>query len=180
MAVDLYPYDAAWAQLFKDAEAELSQTGLFVWIEHIGSTSVPCLPAKPIIDIMAGQHEHVSRARLLRALDSLDYRHRVDASIDRESFWRDNSDGARTHHLHVVPSAATDHHDLLFRDRLGADPQLRAEYADLKRQLARRFATDTDRRRYGDGKTNFIQRAVDTERTCRGMPPGAPVYSRRP
>ncbi len=177
MAVELHPYDGGWVVRFEEAAGELRATGLFEWIEHIGSTSVPGLAAKPIVDVMAGLRRGVEVERLVADVAELGYIHRRGAMIDRETFRRD-TDGERTHHLHVVPEAATSHHDILFRDRLRRDSSLRAEYEGLKRRLAQRYGHEADRRNYADGKTEFVQRAVDAERAARGLTTGAPVYSR--
>ncbi len=176
--VSLVPYDPVWPSQFAHAAEELNGTDLFGWIEHIGSTAVPGLLAKPIIDIMAGVRRSEAKDDLVGLLATLGYHHRRDAFVDRETFRRDGGDGQRTHHLHVVAASDLSHHDLLFRDRLRREPALAAEYQSLKETLAARHSTDLDRRGYAGGKTDFVQRVVDAERAERGLAVGASVYSR--
>ncbi len=180
MSIPLEAHSSNWGAMFAEARAELASTGVFDWIEHIGSTSVPQLVAKPIIDIMGGVRSAVSTDALVAAVREVGYVHRPGDFVDRETFRRDGPSGERTHHLHVVPASATEHQDILFRDRLRRDADRRLEYEVLKLRLATEHAGDRDRRGYSAGKTDFIQRVVDAERAERGLPVGAPVAMRNP
>lgn len=82
----LQPYDSQWPGRFREAADELRGTGLFAWIEHVGSTAVPGLAAKPIIDLMSGIRASVEAEALVTAMASLGYSHRRGAFIDRETF----------------------------------------------------------------------------------------------
>lgn len=180
MRIPLEAHNSKWGAMFAEARAELASARVFDWIEHIGSTSVPQLVAKPIIDIMAGVRPGVSAGDLVATVREIGYVHRPGDFVDRETFRRDGPSGERTHHLHVVPASATEHHDILFRDRLRRDADQRVEYEALKLRLARDHAGDPDRRGYSAGKTEFIQRVVDAERADRGLRVGAPVAMRNP
>jgi GrpB-like predicted nucleotidyltransferase (UPF0157 family) len=104
MPVDVIDYDAAWPGLAESARAELQSAlpGVFLAIEHFGSTSVPGLAAKPIIDLMAAAAEVDLVAQHDSALSELGY-HRLDTGMPGRLFYHRDLDGRRTHHLHVVP-----------------------------------------------------------------------------
>ncbi len=132
----------------------LDALGLFASVEHIGSTSVPGLAAKPTIDILAVADD--LDAVLARGVPGYDHRPGSFPDDDRHLFFRKVRDGKRLCHLHVVHQSSPEIDDYrLFRDFLRANPDVAARYADLKRELAARFA---DRRQaYVEAK----QRQVD-------------------
>jgi GrpB-like predicted nucleotidyltransferase (UPF0157 family) len=156
--IHLEPYDLQWPRLYeRERDAILAVLPVVpLAIEHIGSTAVPGLDAKPIIDILV-LVDHLDAARpAIPALDALGY-----------SYWRDDPDESRlyfvkglppapqrTHHLHIYADPADLERHVTFRDRLRADAQVRAAYLALKRDLASRFAAD--REAYTNGKTSFI------------------------
>lgn len=158
-----------WPQEYLLARDELlgGCPGVFLEVEHIGSTAIQGLAAKPIIDIMAA----VPRIEVLelrrRCLQDLGYEG-ADIAMPRRVFLRRGSDGAWTHHLHVVEVQGwATQKERLFRDWLSNDARLREEYVSLKRQLA----TETiDMCAYTKAKTAFVQRVLDTARTARGLP----------
>ena len=155
----IVPYDPLWPREFA-AEAERIAEGcrdLPLKIEHIGSTAVPGLSAKPIIDILAGAPPRASRAPYIAALRQLDYEHRGAQGIPGRDYFRRGS--PRSHHIHLVSwSSAFWHDHLLFRDYLRRNPATAQEYASLKRELAAIFADD--RPRYGEEKGPFIKAVV--------------------
>src|SRR5665213_2346856 len=155
------PYDPLWPAQFA-IERRLIESCLAapaVAIEHIGSTAVPGLAAKPVIDIFVLVQQLEEGLAAVPALEAFGY-----------SYWRDNPDKAklflvkglppaaphRTHHLHIHADVAERARHLSFRDALRQDPVLRDAYAQLKRDLARQF--QHDRERYTEGKTAFIDR----------------------
>lgn len=173
MPVDFAPYDPRWPQRAASAIAELQAAlpGLFVVVEHIGSTSVPGLAAKPIIDLMAGASLDAVTAHD-QDLARLAYQ-RHDTGMPARLFYRREEGGRRTHHLHVVPAAALGaRNELLLRDYLRAHPQDAARYGDLKRKLASRDLSGDD---YTRAKTDLIQELTDRARAERGLPP-VPVW----
>jgi GrpB-like predicted nucleotidyltransferase (UPF0157 family) len=135
-------------------------------VEHVGSTSVPGLAAKPIIDLDVVLASRDELAESIQRLAHLGYRHQGDLGVgDREAFSRDGAsdvprDGSGrawlAHHLYVCPpgSGELDRH-LAFRDWLRAHPEDARAYAELKRGLASRFRANWDA--YVEGKTEFIE-----------------------
>jgi GrpB-like predicted nucleotidyltransferase (UPF0157 family) len=130
-------------------------------IHHIGSTAVPGLEAKPIIDILAGMRDLETARACFEPLADLDYLYALYRSEEMHWFCKPHP-SRRTHHLHLVPVGSRRYEEeLAFRDRLRDDPTLAAEYADLKRSLASRFRDD--REGYTDAKAEFIRRALGDE-----------------
>jgi GrpB-like predicted nucleotidyltransferase (UPF0157 family) len=131
-------YDPAWADRFAAASSLLGEalSGLILAIEHVGSTSVPGLPAKPIIDIDLLIGDTADESRYLPALEELGYR-----LVLREPWWYGHRmlvSPAEDVHLHVWPSGAPEPvRHRLFRDWLRAHPADRDLYAATKRRLAR-------------------------------------------
>lgn len=159
--VQLAAYNPMWPQLFA-VEVPLLEAaiGLFITggIHHIGSTAVPGLPAKPIIDIMVGVVDLDSALPCLALLRELSYcyaPYRPDLM-----HWFCKPDPAhRTHHLHLVAADSEQFRDkLAFRDFLRTHPDTAAEYADLKRGLA--VTHRTDREAYTAAKTDFVLRVT--------------------
>jgi len=158
-AVRVVPYDARWPGLFRDEAARLAEVvagaGLPVLIfEHVGSTAVPGLAAKPILDLAAGRASECPPSAYVPVIESAGYVYRGDGGLPGREFFRRGR--LRTHHLHLVERGG-DHWQryLVFRDALRADTALRDDYAALKRRLAERFPRD--REAYIDGKTAFVE-----------------------
>jgi GrpB-like predicted nucleotidyltransferase (UPF0157 family) len=124
----------------------------------VGSTAVPGLEAKPIIDILVGVRDLETARACFEPLAELDYLYAP--YLPEEMHWFCKPDPAhRTHHLHLVPLNSPRYRDELgFRDSLRADPRLVADYATLKRDLARRHPDD--REAYTAGKDEFIATAL--------------------
>ena len=154
----LASHDATWADEFRrTAERIRTATGVPPGrIQHVGSTSVPDLPSKPILDIDVGIIESDDIEEVAGCLARFGYVDRGDhdGGIGRLLVWETAAE-VRTVHVHVIPhDSAWWRCDLAFRDALRADAALRAKYAELKTQLARRFATD--RRAYRHAKNDFL------------------------
>ena len=166
----LLPYDPAWPQAFESEAARLRGVvgNLFVDLHHIGSTAVPGLLAKPVIDILAivAQIEALDLQRA--AWEALGYESMGEFGIPgRRYFRKDDASGRRTHQVHAFADGSreiTRHLD--FRDYLRARPSVAEAYALLKRRLAEECAGDMHY--YGAGKTDFIRdierRAADWKR----------------
>ena len=153
-------HNAAWAARFEAERVLLTRVfeGAVVDIEHVGSTAVPGLAAKPIVDIMLGaQTLDVVEARI-PALEANGYEY-VDIYEDvmpERRYFRKNDNGVRSVHLHsVVTDDAFWRRHLHFRDYLRANPEAAAEYQSLKRGLAEKHRMDPEA--YMDGKSAFIQ-----------------------
>jgi GrpB-like predicted nucleotidyltransferase (UPF0157 family) len=171
--VILVDYDPAWPNRFVEQAARLTailQPWLAAPVEHVGSTAVPGLRAKPVVDILAPV---VSLAQAQAAIAAL--------TADGWLFWPDDPNrsyrmwflrpkpAARTHHLHVIqhdhPAARA---ELMFRDVLRGDHAVREAYAALKDRLAVQHRTDRDA--YTDAKSDFIRsvlHAAGTDATSR-------------
>lgn len=156
--VRLVPYDPAWVDLFA-AEAERLQkfftdARLVVLLEHTGSTAIPDLPAKPVLDILAGYPAGAPVADYIDALMRADYVHRGEQGIPGREFFRRGN--PRSYHLHLTAVDSPFWRDhLTFRDRLRADKSLRDAYAAVKHELAARFPLD--REAYIEGKAPFVK-----------------------
>lgn len=153
----LVAYDDTWPSQFAAEAALLAQvmgSGVTGGVHHVGSTAIPGMPAKPIIDILVGVSDLPTARGYIPRLASLDYLYapyRPD-----EMVWFCKPDPAhRTHHLHLVPTGSPRFADeLAFRDYLQAHPATAAAYAELKADLATRFRTD--REAYTEGKSSFV------------------------
>ncbi|HWO83969.1 MAG TPA: GrpB family protein [Solirubrobacterales bacterium] len=159
--IRLVPPDPSWPARFELERGELEEA-IGEWVEggihHIGSTAVPGLKAKPIIDILVGVRNLEVARGCFESLTDLGYLYAP--YMPDEMHWFCKPDPARrTHHLHLVPFGSPRYRDeLSFRDRLRADPRLAADYVALKRRLAEWHRDD--REAYTQGKTRFIQQAL--------------------
>jgi GrpB-like predicted nucleotidyltransferase (UPF0157 family) len=163
--VRLVPYDRAWPVRFEEERAALlGVIGDWVvgGVHHVGSTSVPGLESKPIIDILAGVQDLDKSRAAFERLAALGYLYAPYRA--REMHWFCKPDPSRrTHHLHLVPTDSSRFRDeLAFRDYLRSHREVAKEYAELKRALANEFERDRDA--YTSAKTDFIRSAVDRAR----------------
>jgi GrpB-like predicted nucleotidyltransferase (UPF0157 family) len=156
--IEIVPHNNSWPAKFA-AERSVLEATLAPWlagpIEHIGSTAVPGLAAKPVIDIMAAVHSLEASRPAIAAVAQSDYVY-FPYKADEMHWFCKPSPSLRTHHLHLVPIASPLWaRRLRFRDALCNNAALAAQYADLKLQLANQFPMD--REAYTDGKTAFVQ-----------------------
>ena len=157
--VIVLPYDEKWKDDFEAIRDELNTVlgGLVIRIEHVGSTSVEGLPAKPIIDIDAVISDRSVLPDVITALGKLGYSHEGDLGIPgREAFKDAGKEHLRKHHLYVCAedSAELKRH-LGFRDYLRAHPDAAAEYGRIKEEGARLYPWDMDK--YIEHKSSFIE-----------------------
>jgi GrpB-like predicted nucleotidyltransferase (UPF0157 family) len=163
-AVSLHAHDPAWAWAFALERDRLQAIvpGVFVAIEHIGSTAVPGLVAKPVIDILAAVASLAEVDALIDRLCSNGYTTSAAFNatlVDRKWLmrWRD---GRRTHHLHIVVAGSKPWNERIgFRDALRTRPDLAQRYAELKTALA--IEHRNDRGAYTDAKSAFVLAALD-------------------
>jgi GrpB-like predicted nucleotidyltransferase (UPF0157 family) len=160
--VEVVPHNPDWQQTFEQAAQQVAQAlgDNVVAIHHIGSTAIPDIYAKPIIDlllvvraiVLVDQHNPTMAAQGYEAMGEY-------GIPGRRYFRKHDAAGVRTHHVHVfeVGSAQIERH-LAFRDYLRSHPAEAQAYSDLKRRLAQTHPTDIDA--YMDGKHGFIQ-AID-------------------
>ena len=163
--IRLVPYDSGWPARFEEERAALENV-IGEWvvgdIHHVGSTAVPGLEAKPIIDILAGVRGLEESRVCFGPLARVGYMYAPYLPDEMHWFCKPHP-SRRTHHLHLVPVDSRRYVDeLAFRDRLREDPEVAEKYVVLKRSLAARFAHD--REAYTNAKSDFIRRALGQER----------------
>jgi GrpB-like predicted nucleotidyltransferase (UPF0157 family) len=158
----LHDYDPRWPEQFRQ-EAERIHAAIGDWIravEHIGSTAVPGLAAKPILDVMVGIRRLLDARHCIPRMTALGYtyvREHERLLPERRYFFKPAV------HLHMVePTARFWREKLRFRDLLRADAGLARRYEALKRDLASRFPTDPVR--YTEGKGAFVEEAMRVAR----------------
>jgi GrpB-like predicted nucleotidyltransferase (UPF0157 family) len=159
--VEIAAYDDAWPQLF-EIEAQVLQAVLAEWlvapIEHVGSTAVQDLPAKPVIDIMAPVAGLDASVRAIDAATSIGYKYSSYQSDLMHWFCKPSSD-YRTHHLYLVPYGSVLWVErITFRDTLRRYSHVALEYGNLKYALARQYRCD--RESYTRAKGPFIRRVL--------------------
>lgn len=161
--VVIVDYDSAWPDQFKRlrARAAAALGGLAVAIEHVGSTSVPGLAAKPIIDMDVAVASPAGVPAAIERLAAIGYVHEGDLGLaGREAFTA--PPGGPAHHLYVCVVGAREYRrHLAFRNRLRADPDAARAYGELKRALAQRHRDD--RLAYTDAKDEFVERVLREE-----------------
>jgi len=171
--VDLVEYDTRWDQMFLEEKRHLESclpSDIVKRIEHFGSTSVPHMPAKPIIDILV-EVTSLERTKneIVPVLESQGYEYFWRASFGEATppfyawFIKRDKSGNRTHHIHMVERDYEHWDRLLFRDYLRENPVVATEYADLKKNLSRIYRND--RVRYTEEKTQFITRITRIARS---------------
>lgn len=159
--VRVVPYDPAWPAAFAAERERLRKAlgGLAMEVEHVGSTSVPGLAAKPVLDLAAGRPPESALEPYVRALEGAGYTYRGENGIAGRHLFVRGSESARTHHLHLVALGGEEwERQRAFRDALRADPAARDAYAALKHDLAARHPGD--RAAYTGGKADFIARVL--------------------
>lgn len=162
-------YDPKWPIMYEEEKAKiLSVIGhKVVAIEHIGSTAVPNLGAKPIIDIMVAVRHLSDAEECIEPLKSIGYEYVPENEIsipERRYFQKGTSEAPNQHsHLHMVERTSDFwQRQLLFRDYLRAHPDVANQYCQLKKKLAAKHGSN--REAYTDAKTSFIKSVVDQAR----------------
>ena len=156
-------YCSDWPSLFEEEQERIQPVlgGMVLGIEHFGSTSVPGLPAKPIIDILVGVSPLKNWSNCRSPLESLGYDYAEHAGVpDHYIFGIGSNTSERTHLLHIVEYRGTSWmSNLRFRNALRDDPELRDEYCQIKRQAVE--AIPLGRAEYTDFKTAFVSKVRD-------------------
>jgi len=163
--VEIVEYNPSWPLRFEQEREALLRT-LASWlagpIEHIGSTAIPGLAAKPVIDIMAAVSSLEASRPAIAAAAEIGYCY-FPYRLESEHWFCKPSPMFRTHHLHLMPFGSRQWLDAIaFRDYLRTHPTIAAEYETLKRQLARDF--HFDREGYTEAKDPFINRIINLAR----------------
>ena len=160
-------YDPQWSILYKKEKAEILRVigDKVVAIEHIGSTAVPGLGAKPIIDIMTAVRHLSDADQCIQPLESIGYEYlpEPETQIPEWRYFRKGPQKAHRH-LHMVELTSDFwRRVLLFRDYLRSHSRIAREYYDLKKQLA--TERGLDRKDYTDAKTAFIRSIIARAQT---------------
>ncbi|XAH23507.1 GrpB family protein [Xylophilus sp. GW821-FHT01B05] len=158
--VALLPHDPCWPALFEAERARLARLfpSQLRAIEHIGSTAIAGMPAKPVIDILAGVETMAAADALAAPLFEANYTTSpaFNATLADRRWWMRWANGHRTHHLHLVVLDSLEWQQRLrFRDALRADAALAQRYARLKAALAQQH--QTDREAYTEAKSAFVR-----------------------
>jgi len=157
-------HDPLWPQLFEEEKKNLAAVlPLHVIIEHIGSTSVPGLAAKPVIDIMIGVPSlEIADQLCIKPIKNLGYIYvpeYEEHAPERRYFKKLNQDNVHTHHIHLVEYDSPWWKRILhFRDYLRSHPEVAKEYAELKKSLSAKFI---DTNEYANAKTEFVKNIDD-------------------
>ena len=173
--VEVVPHDPRWRDAF-EAEARHVAAALgdnVVAVHHVGSTAIPDIYAKPVIDLLVEVRDIDAVDGRGSAMGSLGYEVMGEYGIPgRRYFRKDNREGIRTHHVHAFEAGSAEAlRHLAFRDYLLAHPGEAQEYGELKRGLAEEHPQDMDA--YMDGKDGFIKevdRRAARWRASRGHP----------
>lgn len=160
--VELVEYDPAWREHY-EAEVERLRTiagDRLLGFEHIGSTAIEGLAAKPIVDLLAFVEDLDAADALVPRLEAHGYEYRPDGDVRGRRFLAKGPRSARTHYLSLAPrDGEFAREKLAFRDYLRANPDVAAEYDALKRRLA--AAHPEDRSAYTEAKGAFIRDVLD-------------------
>ena len=167
--VTIVAYDPTWPRAYAAERERLlaAAGGTFERFEHFGSTAVPGLAAKPVIDMMAAVRTLGTAEGVLPVLDGLGYRV-VETGMSRRLFLVREVPGGLRYHLHIVETASwEDRKERHMRDYLRAHPAEAAAYGALKRRLADAYRDDPVA--YTEAKTEFLQQASDAMRDEMGL-----------
>ena len=146
--VVVVPYDEAWKNAFEEIKTEIEAEigALIIGIEHVGSTSVEGMSAKPCIDIDVIIKDYSVFDEIVRKLGAIGYIHEGDLGIkDREAFKYADKSHLMTHHLYVCPRDSEElHRHIAFRDFLRKNPEAVKEYSMVKEKAAALFPDEIE------------------------------------
>ncbi|WP_369903064.1 GrpB family protein [Bacillus manliponensis] len=154
-------YTEKWSRQFQEESVLFKKIvgDQAIAIEHIGSTSVQGLGAKPILDMMIGVRDLEEVQRFIEPLEKIGYEHVVHKEFPNRRFFRKGAWRAGTHHLHIYTYGSEEWvNNLLFRDYLRVHPTVRQQYEILKKELAETYKFD--RVAYTNAKAPFIKKVI--------------------
>lgn len=157
--IEVVPHQLTWCDAFESESRSIAPAlgKNVVALHHIGSTAIPTIHAKPIIDILVEVRDVAEVDERNSAMAALGYEAMGEFGISgRRYFWKDNEAGIRTHHVHVfeVDSMQVKRH-LAFRDYMRVHAQEARQYSELKQELARQHPNNAEA--YANGKDEFIR-----------------------
>jgi GrpB-like predicted nucleotidyltransferase (UPF0157 family) len=159
--VRLVPYETQWNTVYEYEKAVLGEilTDRAADIQHIGSTAIPGICAKPIIDMLVGLRDLAEFPNLVGRVEENGYIYRPDPENRERFLCVKGSENYRTHHIHFVQWNGREWQRLIFfRDYLRAHPDLAGDYRRLKMALAEKYPDD--RAAYTEGKSGFIHNVL--------------------
>ncbi|SFK53951.1 GrpB domain, predicted nucleotidyltransferase, UPF0157 family [Halobacillus dabanensis] len=163
--VELYPYDPDWQLRFKKEKEIITRTldPSPLPMEHIGSTSIPGMVAKPIIDILLGVDDLTDFSRLIPSLSRAGYEYIPKPELKTRRFFRKGAPGRGICHLHLCEWNGEEWNEkVFFRDYLRLNPEEASEYTALKKQLAKDYKHQ--RSLYTEMKGPFILSIIKKSR----------------
>ena len=166
-SIELVPHRSEWKSLF-ESEADLLRGVVgnhIIAIEHIGSTSISGLEAKPIIDILVGVQKLSDAEKCIAPLAEIGYEYRGESGIAERFYFRKGRTDVSTHHLNIVETTSDFWREhLLFRDYLRRHADAAQSYGKLKRELALKH--EGNRPAYTEAKANFIKSVLEKATAC--------------
>ncbi len=165
--VELRTDHEVWAKFYEKEKIKISEAlnGRFIRFEHIGSTSIPELPPKPIVDILVVVSKKNDISANIDSMTNAGYEYRGDKGIAGGHLFIWVQYNIVHSHIHMVTEADPQWRDyLLFRDFLCNNPVMRMKYADVKCELASKFSDD--RKSYTYGKTDVYTDIIDKAHTA--------------
>lgn len=162
----LMPYDERWPRIFASLRGTLHGAlgGRVLSIHHVGSTSVPGLSAKPILDVLIGVEDLAASLECVPALAGLGFEYGPEDDIEERHYFRGHRGSLRTHHLSLAEEGSAHFTNaLVFRDALRESSDLAKDYERLKQRLygAPRHGTELHR-----GKTEFVRGVLERRSTA--------------
>lgn len=167
--IEIVEYSPDWPRIFeREAAAILAACRPRVTeVHHVGSTSVPGLAAKPVLDMMPIVAGPAEGHKAVSGMTSLGYCYRGEDGIPGRFYYDMIVDGRTVAHVHMLPAGHPDaRKHLVFRDHLRTHPGAARDYERLKRELASRYRDD--RRTYTDSKADFISGIIDAAKSNSG------------
>ena len=159
MRITMVPHDPEWRQQFQQEAEQLTAAlgNTVVTVHHVGSTAVPTIYAKPIIDLLLVVQDLSALDEKRPLMEAMGYEALGEFGIPgRRYFRRDNEFGDRTHQVHAFENGSPQiGRHLAFRDYMRTHPDAAQAYSGLKRELAAKYPNDSES--YMDGKDEFIQ-----------------------
>jgi len=159
MKVEVVPHNPKWHDAFEAESKRIAQAlgDNIATIHHIGSTAIPTIHAKPIIDFLVEVKDINKVDEQSNSLEKLGYEAMGEFGIPgRRYFRKNNADGIRTYQIHTFAAGSSEiERHLAFRDYMNTHPEDAQKYSNLKQELAEKYADDYER--YMDGKDAFIK-----------------------
>jgi len=163
--VELKMHHKKWKDEFeKEKKMLMKKIPVIIEINHGGSTSIPDLPAKPIIDMFAGVKSLKDAEKLKTELEKLNYEYHGEDGVQGRVLYTKGQGDTRTHHLHFIKFGSKEWKNNIFiKEYLLKYPEKAKEYAKLKKSLAKQFSKD--REKYTQGKDKFIKSIIKSRIT---------------